>query len=149
MTWPESVAEALCFGWIDGIRRRVDDERYTIRFTPRRPTSIWSAVNIRMVAELEKAGKMKPAGRRAFAARLESKSRVYSFEQQKQPTARLAPAFVQKLKRRPAAWKYFETAPPGYRNKVIWWIMSAKSDAARNRRFQKLFDACIAQKRWT
>jgi uncharacterized protein YdeI (YjbR/CyaY-like superfamily) len=149
MTWPESVAEALCFGWIDGIRRSIDEERYMIRFTPRRSTSIWSAINIRMVAELDKAGKMTPAGRKAFAARKEAKSKVYSFEQQDRSAVKLAPSLLQKLKKHKAAWKQFESAPPSYRKKVIWWIMSAKAEATRDRRFQQLFDACVAQQRLT
>jgi uncharacterized protein YdeI (YjbR/CyaY-like superfamily) len=109
MTWPESVDEALCAGWIDGIRRRVDNERYSIRFTPRKATSHWSAVNIARVTELQSTGRMKPAGLAAFARRTEAKSRAASYEQRQTPT--FDPADELTLKASPDAWAYYEVAP--------------------------------------
>lgn len=108
LTWPESVDQALCFGWIDGVRRRVDESRYTIRFTPRRARSIWSLVNTKRVAELKKQKLMRPAGLRAFDAR--TKSGVYGYEQVRKAT--LGPAYEKKLKADPTAWKYFKSLPP-------------------------------------
>lgn len=146
ITWPESVAEALCFGWIDGVRRSLDADRYTVRFTPRRPGSTWSAVNIRLMAELEAAGKMTDAGRAAFAARTEARSRVYTYEQ---TTANpvLGDASEREFKKNKSAWEFFQAQPPGYRRKVILWILSAKKDDARERRFRKLLAACASRKR--
>jgi len=144
MTWPESVAEALCYGWIDGIRRGVDEQRYTIRFTPRRPRSTWSAVNIRLVEELEAAGKMTPAGRAAFAARLPEKSRVYAYEQTRE--IRLAPALVSRFKKNKAAWAFFQAQPPSYQKKAVYWVMRAKSEATRESRFARLLASAAAGK---
>lgn len=144
LTWPESVAEALCFGWIDGIRRSVDEQRYTIRFTPRRPRSTWSAINIRLVEELEAAGKMTPAGRAAFAARLPEKSRVYTYEKK---GIRLAPALAKQFKKNKAAWTFFQVQPPSYRKKAIGWVMGAKSEATRQSRFARLLESAAAGKR--
>ncbi len=147
ITWPESVAEALCYGWIDGVRRRLDDDRYVIRFTPRRPGSIWSAVNIRLVAELEAAGKMTAAGRAAFARRAAAKSKVYSFEQNGNVAAKLERTYALQLQKSKIAWRFFEAQPPSYRKKVLWWVASAKTDAAKNRRFLRLLESCAAGKR--
>lgn len=140
MTWTESVREALCFGWIDGIRRRVDDARYTIRFTPRKPGSIWSAVNVKHVEELIAAGLMQPAGLRAFEARTNAKTGVYSFEQ---AAAELPPAYVSAFRKQKAAWKWFETSAPSYRRAAIWWVISAKREETRAKRLQTLI-ACSA-----
>jgi uncharacterized protein YdeI (YjbR/CyaY-like superfamily) len=145
LTWPESVAEALCYGWIDGIRRRVDDQRYTIRFTPRRARSTWSAINIRLMKELEAAGKMTPAGRAAFAKRVPEKSRVYAYEQRKE--IRLAPALVKKFKKNKAAWAFFEKQPPSYRKLAAKWVMSAKQEATRDGRFARLLSSAAAGER--
>ena len=147
MTWPESVAEALCYGWIDGIRRRLDDERYTIRFTPRRPASVWSAVNVRLVAELEAAGRMTDAGRAAFGARKDPTSRGYSYERRGEVD--LDGARLARFKRNKVAWQFFTAQPPGYRKLMFWWVMSAKQEETRDRRFIRLLEASAAGKRIT
>ena len=144
VTWPESVDEALCVGWIDGVRRRVDDERYTIRFTPRRPGSIWSAVNIARVAALEKAGRMKAAGRKAFAARSEGKSRIYAYEQ---ASAELSVAYAKIVQRNKAAWTFLRAQAPWYRKRVSHWVMGAKQEATREKRLAKLIEASAAGRR--
>ena len=144
LTWPESVDEALCFGWIDGVRKRVDETRYTIRFTPRRRTSIWSAINIARVAELRKQGRMQPAGLAAFAARDEKKSAIYSYENR--PRA-LAPEYEKVLKRDKAAWAFFERQPPSYRKLCAFWIMSAKKEETRQKRLARLIAFSSAGKR--
>lgn len=140
MTWSESVDEALCFGWIDGVRRRIDDASYMIRFTPRRPTSIWSAVNLAKIEVLTAAGRMQPAGVRAFEARQESRARVYSFEQATPTTFDAAQEAL--FRRDAAAWAYFERAPAGYRRTVTHWVVSAKQPATRERRLTQLMQAC-------
>lgn len=145
MTWPESVDEALCFGWIDGVRKRVNDATYQIRFTPRRPGSTWSAVNIAKAERLIAEGRMQPAGLEAFARRLAEKSRVYSYEQDEAAT--LTAAETRAFRRDKAAWRYFEAAPPGYRKTVLHWIGSARQPATRARRLEKLIAACAAAKR--
>ena len=114
MTWPESVDEALCFGWIDGIRKSIDGERYMIRFTPRKPRSIWSAVNMNRVEELTREGRMKPEGLRAYEARSEERSAVYSFEQ-KEPAV-LTEAYEREFRANEAAWAFFEAQAAWYRN---------------------------------
>jgi uncharacterized protein YdeI (YjbR/CyaY-like superfamily) len=121
ITWPESVAEALCFGWIDGIRRSHSDESYTVRFTPRRKGSNWSAVNIRLIAELEAAGRMTDAGRAAFAARPNPESTGYAYTKR---GGTLDAACLAKFKKRKSAWTFFEKQPPSYRNAVAWWVIS-------------------------
>jgi uncharacterized protein YdeI (YjbR/CyaY-like superfamily) len=135
ITWPESVDQALCFGWIDGIRKRVAEISYQIRFTPRRPRSIWSATNIKRAKELARQKQMRPMGLKAFAARIKNKSGVYSYEQRntelKQPYAKL-------LKKNEAAWKFFETQPQSYRKMIDWWIISAKKEQTRMARLAKL-----------
>jgi uncharacterized protein YdeI (YjbR/CyaY-like superfamily) len=147
LTWPQSVAEALCFGWIDGVRRRVDDERYSIRFTPRKKGSIWSAVNIRMVAELEASGRMIDAGRAAFAARQERRSRVYSYEQKVRETRRFDAATATAFRKNKKAWAFFEAQPPWYQKKATWWVMGAKQEATRARRLAKLVQHSAAGER--
>ncbi|NTU72236.1 MAG: bacteriocin-protection protein [Coriobacteriia bacterium] len=145
MTWPQAVDEALRVGWIDGIRRRVDDERYTIRFTPRKATSHWSDVNIARVAELEAQGRMKPAGRAAFALRTATKSRAASYEQEIPPTLNAADELV--FQGTPAAWEYFCTTPPGYRKRMAWWVNSARQQATHDRRLLALIEACAESRR--
>lgn len=135
LTWPESVDEALCFGWIDGIRRRLDDESYTIRFTPRRPGSIWSAVNIARAEALIADGRMRPAGLAAYEARRENRAGIYSYEQR---PAELPEPFAKLLKRNAAAWRFFTAQPPSYRKAVCWWVVSAKKEETRLRRLDKL-----------
>lgn len=139
LTWPQAVDEALCFGWIDGVRTRIDDEHYKIRFTPRRPNSRWSAVNIRRVPELEAAGRMTQAGLDAFARRTEARSATASYEQQEFPE--LSPAEIAHFKQNARAWAFFEKLPPSYRRKVIWVIVSAKRPATREKRFRELVQA--------
>lgn len=144
ITWPESVDEALCFGWIDGLRRSVDDRRYRIRFTPRRPKSNWSAVNIDRAKALLAEGRMRPAGIAAFEAREEKRSRVYAYER---AHAKLSPAFEARLKANAKAWKYWKAQPPHYRRTVAHWLMSAKREATRDRRLAQLIADCAAE-RW-
>jgi len=145
MTWPESVDEALCFGWIDGVRKRIDDERYQIRFTPRRPGSIWSAINIAKVQQLEAEGRMTPAGRDAFARRTEARSVVYAYEQAE--TATLTAAERAAFRKQRAAWRFFEDTPPGYRRVVLHWVTSARKPETREARLAKLMQACALGQR--
>lgn len=144
ISWPESVDEALCVGWIDGVRKRVDDTRYVIRFTPRKPTSIWSVVNVNRVAALTAEARMLPTGHAAFASRTHAKTGVYSFEQE---TAVLSAADVRYFKQNRAAWKFFEAQPPGYRRQMIWRVTSAKREETRAKRLQTLIDASAAGRR--
>ncbi len=138
ITWPESVDEALCYGWIDGIRRSLDEERYTIRFTPRKATSIWSNVNIAKVEALLRAQRMMPAGIAAWKKRDPAKSGIYAFER------REAAAFGAELERRfkqnRAAWTYFEAQPPGYRRLATHYVVSAKRPETVEKRFGALIE---------
>jgi uncharacterized protein YdeI (YjbR/CyaY-like superfamily) len=136
MTWPESVDEALCFGWIDGVRRSLDERRYVIRFTPRRERSRWSAVNLARMKVLEKAGRVHPAGRAAWADRDVANS-GYSIRNR---TEDIPPALLRKLKAERAAWNWFRTAPPHYRRSVANWLSSAKREDTRLRRLAKLIE---------
>ena len=145
ITWPESVAEALCFGWIDGIRRSRDEESYTIRFTPRRPGSSWSAVNVRMVQELEAAGRMVAAGRAVFEARKTGNERGYSYERRSE--AAFDEAQLKMFRKNRAAWDFFAAQPPGYQRLITFWVMSAKREDTRDRRMAKLIASSAAQKR--
>ena len=142
MTWPESVDEALCFGWIDGIRKRINDHAYQIRFTQRNQGSIWSTVNIKHAEALIAEGRMKPAGLAAFGHRTERKSSVYSYEQE--GSLNLTPDELRTFKRNKGAWAYFEQAAPSYRRTMIYWIVSPKQEATRARRFAKLIESCAA-----
>jgi uncharacterized protein YdeI (YjbR/CyaY-like superfamily) len=135
MTWPESVDEALCFGWIDGIRKRVDDDRYVIRFTPRRSRSIWSLVNLRRVKALIEAGRMCPAGLAAYEARDPKRSGLYSFER---AAAQFSPSQEKRLRANARAWAFFESRPPWYRRVATHWVTSAKQEATRERRLEAL-----------
>lgn len=145
MTWPESVDQALCYGWIDGVRRNVDEIRYTIRFSPRRPTSIWSAINIRRVGELTELGLMHPAGLAAFGKRRAHKSAIYAYEQRKE--AVFPPPLLKTFKSARKAWTFFQDQPPGYRQLMTFWVASAKKDETRQKRMTTLIDACAAGKR--
>ena len=136
VTWPESVDEALCFGWIDGLRKTLDADSYAIRFTPRRRGSVWSLVNTRRAKELVRAGRMKPAGLKAFEQRDPEKSRMYSFEQRE--AARLSPHAETLFKAHRAAWTFFESRPPSYRRAAIWWVVSAKREETRASRLDTL-----------
>ena len=139
ITYAEALDEALCFGWIDGIRKRVDDESYTNRFTPRRPRSIWSLVNIRRVKQLRALGRMSAAGLKAFAARKPERSGIYSFEQK---TAFDADTESQ-LKASKQAWIFFQARPLGYRRRMTHWIMMAKRPETRARRLAHLIAASV------
>jgi uncharacterized protein YdeI (YjbR/CyaY-like superfamily) len=135
ITWPKSVDEALCFGWIDGIRKNVDEGRYTIRFTPRKSVSVWSAVNIRRVAVLTAEGRMTPAGLAAFAGRRENKSGIYSYEQR---AADLVEPYAGLMRENISAWEFFQAQPPSYRKTACWWVVSAKKEETRRARLDKL-----------
>jgi uncharacterized protein YdeI (YjbR/CyaY-like superfamily) len=137
ITWPESVDEALCFGWIDGIRRSVDERRYTIRFTPRRPGSTWSAVNIARVLALKEAGRMHLAGLQAFEARQENKSGIYSYEQRRD---QLDEPYASQLQNNQAAWDFYQAQPASYRKAVNWWVVSAKMEETRRKRLAQLVE---------
>jgi uncharacterized protein YdeI (YjbR/CyaY-like superfamily) len=135
LTWAEAVDEALCVGWIDGIRRSLGEESYTIRFTPRRARSIWSAVNIARAKALDREGRMKLAGRKAFEAREENRSGIYSYEQRRD---RLEEPYASLLKKNAAASKFFEEQPPSYRKAMGWWIVCAKREETRLTRLRQL-----------
>jgi uncharacterized protein YdeI (YjbR/CyaY-like superfamily) len=144
ITWHESVGEALCFGWIDGVRRSVDEVSYTIRFTPRKPGSTWSTVNIERVKNLAAEGRMQPAGSRAYEARRSNKSGVYSYEQRPE---QLVPPYAGMLARHPSAKKFFAAQASSYRRAAIWWVISAKQEETRLRRARTLIELS-AQGKW-
>jgi uncharacterized protein YdeI (YjbR/CyaY-like superfamily) len=144
ITWPESVDQALCFGWIDGIRKRVDEISYQIRFTPRRRGSIWSAINIKRAKELVRQKQMRPTGLKAFAARIENKSGIYSYEQR---STELSQPYTNLLKKNKGAWNFFEKQSPSYRKMIGWWIISAKKEETRMARLAKLISASARGKR--
>ncbi len=135
MSWSESVDQALCFGWIDGVRKSVDEERYMIRFSPRKKSSIWSAVNIKKVEELKAKGLMHPAGLAIYAHRKEDKSGVYSHENKN-------PSFSKELEEQfrasAKAWTFYETTPPSYKRSTIHWVMSAKREETTLKRLEQL-----------
>lgn len=135
--WPESVDEALCFGWIDGIRKSIDEESYKIRFTPRKVGSVWSAVNIRNVERLIAEKRMQPAGLKAFAARKENRSGIYSYEQR---SPELVEPYQAKFKRNKGAWKFFQSQPAWYRKVANWWVVSAKREETRLKRLDQLIE---------
>ncbi len=135
ITWQESVDQALCFGWIDGIRKSINAESYKIRFTPRRQRSIWSAVNIKRVKELSKLGLMHSAGLEAFKKRDEKRSVIYSYERK---TSTLEGVYAKEFKANKKAWKFFQSQPPGYRHTSSWWVMSAKKKETQLKRLAVL-----------
>jgi uncharacterized protein YdeI (YjbR/CyaY-like superfamily) len=137
MTWPESVDQALCFGWIDGVRRRIDDVSYSIRFTPRKRGSIWSAINIGRAEELTRLGLMGSAGVKAFEGRIEAKSRVYAYEN---AVRMLDPAAEKAFRANRKAWKFFNEQAPSYRRVAIYWVTSAKKEETRARRLATLIE---------
>ena len=145
VTWPEAVDVALCFGWIDGVRKGIDDRRYQIRFTPRRAGSIWSTVNVNRVAELQRQGRMRAEGLKAFAGRQAKRSGIYSYE--RDDHAPLSGAQEQEFRADPAAWRFFEAQPPGYRRQLTFWVTSAKQEATRAKRLRTLIDACAQGRR--
>ena len=142
ITWPESVDQALCFGWIDGVRRRIDDERYSIRFTPRKQRSTCSAVNVKRVGELTEVGLMRPAGVAAFERRSDDRTAIYSHER------REAAAFDSEqeraLKADEGAWAWFQDQPPSYRRTATHWVISAKKPETRERRLRRLIEDSAA-----
>lgn len=144
ITWSQSVDQALCFGWIDGVRKSIDSESYCIRFTPRRPNSIWSDINIKKVEELSKTGLMMPAGQKAFDLRTENNSRVYSHE--KEATV-LDAKFLRQFKKNKKAWEFFSTQAPSYKKVITHWIMSAKQEKTRISRLEKTILVSEQQKR--
>ena len=144
MTWSQSVDQALCFGWIDGVTRSLDADSYCIRFTPRRPTSNWSAVNIQKVKDLAEKGLMEPAGWAAYSKRKEEKSGVYSFENE--PTE-LPFDFLDKFKTNKSAWEFFSTQAPSYQKTIVHWIISAKQEKTRMARLDKTINQSEQQKR--
>lgn len=145
ITWPESVDQALCFGWIDGIRRSIDEESYSIRFTPRKKSSIWSAVNIKKVAELKEKGLMMPAGLEAYSHRKEEKSNVYSFENKDKG---LDDASIEKFKKNKKAWEFFQSQAPWYQRAASWWVISAKKEETREKRLSTLIEDSANGKRY-
>ena len=140
ITYPEALDEALCFGWIDGIRKKLDDVSYTTRFTPRRPRSIWSNVNVKHVARLTAAGRMTEPGIAAFKLLEPSRSGVYSFEQQTE----LTPPMRRKLEKSARARKFFDEQPQRYRRAASWWVISARKDETRERRLDELISRSAA-----
>jgi uncharacterized protein YdeI (YjbR/CyaY-like superfamily) len=138
ITWPEAVDEALCFGWIDGIRRSLGDESYTIRFTPRKARSTWSAVNIERANELVAEGRMRPAGFAAFEARSDDRSAIYAYEQRHE--AKLAPDDEREFRANERAWEFFQAQPASYRKTALWWVVSAKREETRARRLRTLIE---------
>jgi uncharacterized protein YdeI (YjbR/CyaY-like superfamily) len=145
ITWPQAVDQALCFGWIDGVRRRIDDASYTIRFTPRRPRSIWSAVNVKRMKELIDEGLVAPAGVAAFERRSDDRTAIYSHEQRR--SAQLAPDQEQRLRADARANAFFESQAPSYRRAAIHWVTSAKRPETRERRLTQLIECSAAGKR--
>jgi uncharacterized protein YdeI (YjbR/CyaY-like superfamily) len=138
MSWSQAVDQALCFGWIDSVMRRIDDERHMQRFTPRKPGSNWSKVNVEKVARLEAAGLMTDAGRNAFEARTDEKTGIYSFESK--AAAELPPEFAEELGANKKAHEYFEGRAPSYRRTAIHWVVSAKREETRVRRMNQLIE---------
>jgi uncharacterized protein YdeI (YjbR/CyaY-like superfamily) len=145
LTYPEALDEALCFGWIDGIRKKTAPDSYTNRFTPRKPGSIWSKVNVGHVGRLTAAGHMQPAGLAAFQARTAAKTGVYSFE--RSAPATLPPAFERKFRAAKQAWVFFHAQPPGYRRLALHYVTSAKQEATRLRRLERLIADSAAGRR--
>jgi uncharacterized protein YdeI (YjbR/CyaY-like superfamily) len=144
ITWSQSVNQALCFGWIDGIRKSIDKESYCIRFTPRKKNSIWSAINIQKMEALNTAGIMTPEGQSAFSFRTESKSKIYSHEKESIP---LEPVYEKQFKENKLAWDFFMKQAPSYKKVIIHWIMAAKQEKTRQSRLEKTITISEQQKR--
>jgi uncharacterized protein YdeI (YjbR/CyaY-like superfamily) len=145
ITWPESVDEALCFGWIDGLRKTIDAQSYKIRFTPRQLKSNWSAVNIRRVGELMHEDRMRTAGLKAFELRAPERSGIYSYENRK--AAVLNKSAEKQFRLSPAAWDFFQAQAASYRQTAIWWVLSAKQEETRQTRLKKLIGNSASGKR--
>jgi uncharacterized protein YdeI (YjbR/CyaY-like superfamily) len=144
VTYPESVDEALCFGWIDGVRHARDADSYTVRFTPRRPGSIWSAANVKRAEQLVAEGRMAPAGLAVFESRDPGKTNIYSFEQR---VVRFDDDYEAQFRSNATAWDYFQAQPPGYRRVATWWVMSAKQILTRERRLATLIKESASGRR--
>jgi uncharacterized protein YdeI (YjbR/CyaY-like superfamily) len=144
ISYLEAVDEALCFGWIDGLKKAVDDVRYTHRFTPRKPKSFWSAVNIGRTNELKQLGRMTAPGLKAFAGRDEQKAMQYSYERS---TCKLGSAHEKQFRGHVKAWQFFQAQPPGYRRTASWWVISAKLEETRSRRLAKLIEVSEQSRR--
>lgn len=138
ITWPESVEVALCFGWIDGVRKSLDETSYTIRFTPRKPTGTWSSININLVRKLTKQRLMHPAGLKAFAARSERKSSIYSYEQRKNP--RFTREQEKQFRANKPAWEFFRSQAPWYQRVTTYWVISAKREDTKLKRLSELIE---------
>ena len=138
LTWSLAVDEALCYGWIDGVVRGVDDMRHIQRFSPRKPASNWSAINVAKVEQLRAEGRMRPAGEAAFARRRDDKTAIYSYEQRKDP--RLESEQEERFRANAAAWEWFSARPPSYRKPALWWVVSAKKPETRERRLATLIE---------
>jgi uncharacterized protein YdeI (YjbR/CyaY-like superfamily) len=145
ITWPEAVDQALCFGWIDGVRKSVGPDSYMNRFTPRTARSTWSAVNAKRAEELIEQGLMRPAGLQAFERRSPDRSGTYSYEQRGK--AKLTPEQERRLRANRKAWTYFQSQPPSYRQTVVWWVVSAKKEETRARRLNRLITDSAAGRR--
>jgi uncharacterized protein YdeI (YjbR/CyaY-like superfamily) len=145
ITWPESVDGALCYGWIDGIRKSIDEISYKIRFTPRKSRSIWSAINIKRATELSNSGFMAAAGLAAFEKRDGDRSAIYAYEQRK--AAKLPLADLKQFKRQPEAWAFFQSMPPWYQRTSTYWVISAKKEETRKKRLATLIDCSEQQRR--
>ena len=135
ITYPEALDEALCFGWIDGVRKRLDETSYTIRFTPRKPRSIWSNVNVRHVERLQKEGRMAEPGLKAYALRDPKRTGIYAFENRPKE---FSPAFEKKFRANKRAWQFFQNEPPSIRKVCVFWVMSAKKEETQQRRLDQL-----------
>ena len=144
ITWSESVDEALCFGWIDGLRKSIDEKSYKIRFTPRRPNSIWSAVNIKKIKELTEQGRMQAAGLEVWNNRNKKKQKKYSFEQK---IVKLSKSYENQVKANEAAWAFWQKLAPGYKKQTSWWVMSAKKETTRQRRLAILIESSAEGKK--
>ena len=146
ITWSESVNQALCYGWIDGVRKSIDKDSYQIRFTPRKKSSIWSAVNIKKVEVLSKKGLMKEVGLAIFNLRTGSNLKGYSFESKEFP---FSPEFEKLFKANKKAWDYYQALAPGYRKTSSHWVMSAKQEITRIKRMQELIsDSTLETNKW-
>ena len=145
ITWPESVDGALCFGWIDGIRKRIDQVAYVIRFTPRRARSTWSAINIRRVSQLAQLKLMRPAGLKAFQRRTGNRSEIYAYEQRKKP--KFTAAQQKQFRADKKTWAFFQSQPPSYRKTATWWVISAKKEETRQKRLAQLIEDSRHQRR--
>jgi uncharacterized protein YdeI (YjbR/CyaY-like superfamily) len=144
ITYPEALDQALCFGWIDGVRKSVSPTSYMVRFTPRKTKSYWSKVNTNRANELVKLGLMQPPGAKVFAARDQATTARYSFERE---TAKLTPAATKQVKSNAKAWSFFQSQPPYYKRVCTWWVINAKQDPTRQRRLQTLIAASANHRR--